>query len=1319
MRFDFGKQCFNTVFQLGGLLLLLVLSNGIFAATPRYMPVPLPDHLLNNDIRTWPGGATFNPLFSGRRLLPYHYDATDGARVTNQVPFELRASSVGNTVIWATSNSYANTASTNTAFNQSFSINTNNALNVRAVYALINNAFGGTAVSGSVTVYNAAGNTQIFTLQPSVNVRGYRQSIAMSQQFKGVSANAFGSASVGSTATSNDGASHLDMQRFELPADFAQSPITSIVFTSSGRGGPAERLPFLAGITFELSELPPKRIAKYSMEELAPWSGVSGELKDTKVAGPPNDGRAIGNPYPIQSLLNPARAGSSNGTCQYAELSGPLSHGGAFDVNHLPIDTETAATNSVSFWMYWNGTEGAVPIGFSEYKLIFKNGLFGFDVGDGRMFARSSTGLANAWRHVAAVFTNTDMTANALYIDGVKQTLSVSGTQQPISFFNPDTISTTVTPPATWRTGPPPEGWFTDNPSGTVEINPPSIYGVTGTSSSNVIEIEGAPGDYNVYTILRPDPGEELSLSVDYAARSGYTTGTESAIDVLLNQVVISRLNDQANNSTVIQNRTIPLGRVDGTPMRLEFRSVNRDSLGGVLTNIQVFRNRTVATSDMTIGGVANRATNRFIGSIDEVNVYSGTISPSMVQADLASTQQCLSLHHVRLEHAGSSLTCAPATIDVRGCKNADLNGQCIPSIVGFAGTVIAQRNGVQIASTQFAVPAGSNFTRVELNVPTEQITELNVINYSIPPFGNPQTTCWDTSTATNSCRLSFQDAGFIVASVADGPATNIAPQVAGTTSAQYHLRAVQKNTATKACEAALTGAQTVDMGYVCNNPTTCASAGVMTLTGRSAVNIAANPQAAGAVNLTAVPMQFDANGNAPFQWRFHDVGQTTLYMRKQLNTGATIAGSTNPFVTKPASLNVSSVTTSANGVNPAASDASGARFVKAGEAFKATVVARDASGNPTPNFGKELSPEVVALSPVLVTPTGGVNGLVSGNTTAGVSFSNGSATLDAMRWAEVGIIKLRPALLDGDYLGAGNVTAQDSVNVGRFIPDHFRLIPGSTLAGCGAQFTYFGQDGLSTTFSLIAESVENQPTQNYSGSFMKFDSTSRAAYAFSISPGFSLGASAIAPAGSWSNGVGMLTAKHVVTKPSDRTVPTLITIMAQPRDADGVTLAAPSPVAPASLFRYGRLWMQSQHGSELLPLTMQAEAQYWTSAGYSRNTLDSCSTLAASNMTMKNYHGNLNACETRLSTTSPMVKGVQALRLTAPKLTAGVANSGSVDVEINLNATAIGEKTCISSSETNATSADMPWLLENIEPVGRATFGHYRSPLIYMRENF
>ncbi|HEY9098404.1 MAG TPA: DUF6701 domain-containing protein [Thiobacillus sp.] len=155
-------------------------------------------------------------------------------------------------------------------------------------------------------------------------------------------------------------------------------------------------------------------LAKYRLEESS-WTGVVGEVKD--VSGNARHGRALGTPFPVPQISAPARVGDP-GTCGYGSFAG-----GALD---LPVAANTAsgAKTTVAFWMYWNGANSAMPIGWARHDLWLVSGSFGFNTASSDVFGISSAGLANRWVHVVAEFTNGSVTTNKLYIDGVAQTLT-------------------------------------------------------------------------------------------------------------------------------------------------------------------------------------------------------------------------------------------------------------------------------------------------------------------------------------------------------------------------------------------------------------------------------------------------------------------------------------------------------------------------------------------------------------------------------------------------------------------------------------------------------------------------------------------------------------------------------------------------------------------------------------------------------------------------------------------------------------------------------------------------------------------------------
>lgn len=161
-------------------------------------------------------------------------------------------------------------------------------------------------------------------------------------------------------------------------------------------------------------------LGEYRLEELS-WTGAAAEVRDT--SGNNRHGQAIGIPLPTPLDTSPARPGRP-GTCTYGSFPGPVGNGGALSIGGLPVNLAAGAKTSVSFWMYWDGTNSVMPIGWSRHDLWLTGGHFGFNTGNSDVYGIASAGLANRWVHVVAEFTNGNVAANALYIDGVAQALT-------------------------------------------------------------------------------------------------------------------------------------------------------------------------------------------------------------------------------------------------------------------------------------------------------------------------------------------------------------------------------------------------------------------------------------------------------------------------------------------------------------------------------------------------------------------------------------------------------------------------------------------------------------------------------------------------------------------------------------------------------------------------------------------------------------------------------------------------------------------------------------------------------------------------------
>lgn len=491
-------------------------------------------------------------------------------------------------------------------------------------------------------------------------------------------------------------------------------------------------------------------------------------------------------------------------------------------------------------------------------------------------------------------------------------------------------------------------------------------------------------------------------------------------------------------------------------------------------------------------------------------------------------------------------------------------------------------------------------------------------------------------------------------------------------------------------------------------------------------------------------------NGQAVVPALYRDAGSLTISMKDDTTgnpgLGAGIRGSTGTFVSRPATLVVSNIRRTSDGLaNPAAAGAGGAVFIAAGRPFTATVTALESGGSATPNFGRESPPESVKFDASLVLPVSGNAPAVSGLPGA---FGGGVATGTAFSWPEVGIIRLVPRVADGSYLGSGDVIGTTSGNVGRFIPDNLAVALNVPVigTGCGAGgFSYLGQPLTFTVPPVItttARSASGSTTQNYTGPLMRLTNASLTGRSYTPTPAApaldisglpaTAGDPVIADQGggvatlTFGSGSGLKFSRGAAIAPFTASIALSINVI----DQDGV--AAPNPVSfgssggmafsAGSNQRYGRLALRNAVGSELLDLPVPLTTQYYLngSAGFVTNTDDVCTNAPA--LVFSNYQAGLSAGETcARDAGSP---GVSGAGCSVPAPAGSRYRSTALAGDFNLNLAAPGSG---NSGSMSVTATAPPWLQYlwnaagglNSSPTAQAAFGVFPGPAsrIYQRE--
>ncbi|MFZ5531380.1 MAG: DUF6701 domain-containing protein [Pseudomonadota bacterium] len=729
-------------------------------------------------------------------------------------------------------------------------------------------------------------------------------------------------------------------------------------------------------------------------------------------------------------------------------------------------------------------------------------------------------------------------------------------------------------------------------------------------------------------------------------------------------------------------------------------------------------------------------------GLLNIKNNVTFNYTPAVASA-ISTMSTCSGPHHFEIQHAdGQGMTCAATTLTIRACADAACT---TPYTTGASGTLSATGTPTVnwdgttggASGAGFVIASGSSSVTKNMQVAAAGSVVLDVASATPAPSG--ATTC---NFGNPACKFTANLAGFIFSDTPTGGSYGIPSQVSGVAASGLYLRAVQASTTNPAvCTPAIIGqTAAVNMGYTCDDPATC-SAGSLAIINTIAV----------APTGTPVSLAFDANGAAPISARYDDVGQIRLTASTTVTpfggaTPVTLNGNSSAYVVRPHHFDLSAIkcTTAdaANcgagalamptpGDNPAAADAAGPSFIAAGTPFSVTVTARNALNGATPNFGKEVVPEGVALTPTLVAPAGGNNPALGGSFGA---FSNGVATGTNFTWGEAGIVTLAPGIADGSYLGAGNTTGTASANVGRFYPHHFTL-SGASIANradliCtpASIFTYAGEK-FRAAFTLTAQNAVNATTANYNGAFAKFDGAVPANYGFGAidlaapTPSLNLDIAGASSSGNWAAGVGTLNADLGLTRAAAPDGPyESFNLGMDPVDADGVKLAsydldvnndtvADHGLVGASKIRYGRLKLSHAHGSEVLDLPIGIQAQYWNGTVFVTNTDDNCTTLAPANITLGNYQGGITATNMgtgHVSFAGPFAVGIGNLKLTRPS--PAPTGKGSVDVTVDL---VTEGKTYLQGAWTGTSY--------NENPSARATFGVFKNPneFIYLREDF
>jgi MSHA biogenesis protein MshQ len=511
---------------------------------------------------------------------------------------------------------------------------------------------------------------------------------------------------------------------------------------------------------------------------------------------------------------------------------------------------------------------------------------------------------------------------------------------------------------------------------------------------------------------------------------------------------------------------------------------------------------------------------------------------------------------------------------------------------------------------------------------------------------------------------------------------------------------------------------------------------------------VATNPTITGGrstVNFAAVPNS----------WR-----DVRVRVRWPTASPTVVGCSTDNFAIRPSSLMVSATdatwTTAGNARTLDNTAASGGTVHKAGQPFRVTAVPQP--GTVTQYAGAPTISSVTCLS--LAGMTGCSNGTLA--LPAGGWSGTGTRVNDTATYSEVGAFTL--ALEDATFASVDNADSSvaervipqtAAIQAGRFVPDRFVVAPanapqfrtfGAACAGARS-FTYVGQSFgyVTTPVALVtAQNAAGITTANYREALWKITTAAPSdvtqAYAAGTGPALDVSLATNAPTVTpANNGTGTVTVSALDriahTRPAapiaafNADISLTITVRDDSESDGQITTTTATPFSSVAFdsgaqFRFGRLQLGAAAGSQLVALSLPVEVQYWNGSAFVTNAADNCTTLGAANVGLGNFIGLVSG-DTTPSISGAFSSGRKTLTLSPP----GGSKLGTVDVVINLNATAGAFSSCTALAPPPApTAADLVHLRGrwcgasyDRDAMARARFGVYQGveEVIFVRENY
>ncbi len=699
------------------------------------------------------------------------------------------------------------------------------------------------------------------------------------------------------------------------------------------------------------------------------------------------------------------------------------------------------------------------------------------------------------------------------------------------------------------------------------------------------------------------------------------------------------------------------------------------------------------------------------------------------VQIEACNIMSNPSTDHFAISHDGSAINCQAEEITISAHTSADAVDTSYTGTVSFS-TSSSHGNWSYVSggTSSNLTDSGNGMATYAFDGSESGEVVLGLLNTFAETINIDVSDGTYSESASEDDDLEYAAAGFQF--------STIGTQIAGKSSntgygAQtLELEAINTNTMTGACEAALSGSVSVELAFECQNPSSCIRP--VYLGSTSASDSIPGTDSGDTLSYTSVLLDFDsADGKAEFVLNYPDAGEIELHALYTLSpSGETLSGSSNLFVSRPFGFNVDVV----GNPDPPAVDHDDTVFTTAGTPFQINIAAAlwdgtdagadgipdnhdndDPSDNDSlenntvtlgvtnytglPNFGQEG--EAVTLSAILIEPFVSAYPDSDFPQVTLSSFSGGSASTSSASFNDVGVIEIRAAITDGDYLDISASETSRIISksgyVGRFIPASFQITPengmfANTCNGIVTPHTYIGQpfgyDVIRPGFLVSAMNALPTPTvtQNYTGLLWAklsdasvaltsptADSTqtgSDAATLMSISYTQDTNLYTITDNGNGTLSFEFGDDQFVYNKDANSEISEFdsdidLTVTAV-TDLDSVSTTAAFTLTPDPVhLRFGRIRMSNVHGSELIDLQMPMVVEYFNGGFYTTHFDDGCTIFDDNDVIVVADNLSTPGSSTISVTNQPAANlGDFGITLTSP----GAGITGQIDLRGRLN---------------------------------------------------